>query len=74
MVTVAATVLIEACVDDLTTVHAAIRGGADRLELCDNLADGGTTPSHGFVAQLFEQMAIPAFPMVRLRGGSFVYS
>jgi copper homeostasis protein len=37
-------VLIEACIDSVASALAAERGGAGRLELCDNLFDGGTTP------------------------------
>jgi copper homeostasis protein len=64
---------IEACIDDLVSARHAIQGGADRLELCDNLSDGGTTPSHGIVAHLLEHATVPVFPIVRLRGGSFRY-
>ncbi len=66
-------VLIEACVDSLASALAATRGGADRLELCDNLADAGTTPSHGVFVLALEQAGVPVFPMVRPRGGGFVY-
>lgn len=66
--------LIEACIDDLLSARNAVAGGADRLELCDNLSDGGTTPSHGIVAHLLEHATVPVFPIVRLRGGSFRYA
>jgi copper homeostasis protein len=66
-------VLIEACIDDPTSARNAIAGGADRLELCDNLADGGTTPSHGMLAHLLETSSIPVYPIIRPRGGGFVY-
>ena len=65
--------LIEACVDTTQSAIAAQNGGADRIELCDNLADGGTTPSHGMTAMCLEHLTIPVFPIVRPRGGSFVY-
>ncbi len=65
--------LIEACIDDLLSARNAIAGGADRLELCDNLADGGTTPSHGMVSTLLAGTTIPIFPILRVRGGGFRY-
>lgn len=66
--------LIEACIDDLVSARNAAAGGAHRLELCDNLADGGTTPSHGITAHLLERSSIPVFPIVRCRGGGFHYA
>lgn len=66
--------LIECCVDDLDSALIAQQGGVDRLELCDNLGDGGTTPSHGILSFLLDTLDIPVFPIVRVRGGSFVYS
>jgi copper homeostasis protein len=65
--------VIEACVDTLQSALNAERGGADRVELCDNLADAGTTPSHGTLRLALEQLTIPVFPMIRPRGGGFVY-
>jgi copper homeostasis protein len=66
-------VLIEACVDTVQSAINAQLGGADRVELCDNLADAGTTPSHGTIVSALEALDIPVFPIIRLRGGSFVY-
>jgi copper homeostasis protein len=68
------TVLIEAAVESLDDALAAVDGGADRLELCANLADGGTTPSEDLIAEVVERVDIPVFVMIRPRGGSFVYS
>lgn len=65
--------LIEACVDTVQSAINAQLGGADRVELCDNLADAGTTPSHGAIVSALEALDIPVFPIIRLRGGSFVY-
>jgi copper homeostasis protein len=67
-------ILVEAAVESLDDALAAVEGGADRLELCANLADGGTTPSEDLIAEVVEQVAIPVFVMIRPRGGSFVYS
>ncbi len=66
--------VIEACVDTLQSAHAAQSGGAGRIELCADLADGGTTPSHGIIATVTEQLEIPVVVLVRPRGGGFVYS
>src|SRR5579859_2777889 len=67
-------VLVEACVDSVASAVAAEAGGANRLELCDNLADGGTTPSAGMIAAVKARVAIPVFVIVRPRGGGFVYT
>lgn len=67
-------VLVEACVDSVASAIAAERGGAGRLELCDNLFDGGTTPSAGMIDAVKEHVRIPVFVIVRPRGGGFVYS
>lgn len=67
-------VLVEACVDSVESALAAERGGAGRLELCDALSDGGTTPSAGMIAACREHVSIPLFVIIRPRGGGFVYS
>lgn len=68
------TVLVEACVDSVASALAAERGGAARLELCDNLFDGGTTPSAGMISAVKAAVRIPVFVIVRPRGGGFVYT
>jgi len=67
-------VLIEACVDTLESALAAQAGGANRVELGDNLVEGGTTPSAGMIALCCERLNIPVFVMIRPRGGDFHYS
>lgn len=67
-------VLVEACVDSVASALAAERGGAARLELCDNLFDGGTTPSAGMIAAVKAAVRIPVFVIVRPRGGGFEYT
>ena len=52
----------------------ASNAGADRLEICDNLHEGGTTPSYGTIKFLKEQIPTPLFVMVRPKGGDFLYS
>jgi copper homeostasis protein len=69
-----APIVIEACVDSVASSLAAERGGARRLELCDALFDGGTTPSAGMIAACKATVSIPVFVMIRPRGGGFVYS
>lgn len=50
-----------------------MHAGAGRIELCSSPADGGVTPSHGLVSYSLQHISIPVFPMVRPRGGNFVY-
>lgn len=66
--------LFEACVDSLHSALEAQRGGAGRLELCADLALGGTTPSYGLMKQVKEQVQVPVHVLIRPRAGHFVYS
>lgn len=67
--------LVEICVDDLDGAVVADRCGVDRIELCANLAEGGTTPSIGtVVAVLHSVQNVSVQVIVRPRGGDFVYS
>jgi copper homeostasis protein len=52
----------------------AQNAGAHRVELCENPADGGTTPSYGNLVVARKQLYIPVFPIIRPRAGDFVYS
>jgi copper homeostasis protein len=59
------------------TIEAALKaqeGGADRIELCDNPAEGGTTPTMGMVDVIRKNLTIDVFAMLRPRGGDFCYS
>jgi copper homeostasis protein len=67
-------VLVEGCVDSVESALAAQRGGAMRLELCDNLAVGGTTPSVALFEAVRARVRIPIAMMIRPRGGSFVHT
>lgn len=64
----------EVCVESFSEALAAEKRGADRIELCDNLYLGGTTPSYGTIKMAMEKLSIPAFPIIRPRGGNFYYS
>jgi len=69
--------LLEFCAENFTNVPAAIQEGARRIELCDNLAEGGTTPSYSVIEQTVNyanQHEASVMTMVRPRGGNFVYS
>jgi len=67
-------VLVEACVESLDESLVAERAGANRLELCDNLAVGGTTPSPQLIDAVRAAVKIPVMVMIRPRGGSFVHT
>jgi len=66
--------LVEAAVETLDSALAAERAGADRIELCENLSDGGTTPGAGLIAEVTERTRLPVFVLIRPRAGDFVYS
>ncbi len=67
-------VRIEACVNSVESALAAQQGGADGVELCENLFDGGTTPSAGSIEAALERLDIDLNVMIRPRGGDFHYS
>lgn len=64
----------EACVESLIDAIEAEKRGADRIELCDNLSQGGTTPSYGTIKLALSILKIPVFPIIRPRGGDFYYT
>lgn len=59
---------------NLQSCIVAQTAGAHRIELCDNPEDGGTTPSYGFIKAAREKLQIALFPIIRPRGGDFLYS
>lgn len=69
----ALSVLVEACVDSVDAARVAERAGAGRLELCENLGVGGTTPSPKLLRAVRAAVRIPISVMVRPRGGSYTH-
>ena len=66
--------LVEAAVETLDSALVAERAGADRIELCENLSDGGTTPGTRLIGTVAERTRLPVFVLIRPRAGDFVYS
>jgi copper homeostasis protein len=66
--------LVEAALETLDSALAAERAGAGRIELCNNLSDGGTTPSAEVVTAIAARARLPVFVLIRPRAGDFVYS
>ena len=66
--------VLEIAVFNIESALLAASSGADRLELCENPLEGGTTPSYGFLKHIVGQISIPVFPIIRPRGGDFLYS
>ena len=65
--------LLEVCVDSLRSAIAAERGGAMRLELCQDLAVGGTTPSEDLFNIIREQVNLPIRVLIRPHAWDFCY-
>lgn len=67
----------EFCAENYTSIPLAIANGANRIELCDNLAVGGTTPSTGVIEEVLSyanEKSVPVMTIIRPRGGDFVYN
>ncbi len=67
-------VAVEIVVYNIESAMNAQKGGADRIELCDNPAEGGTTPSFGVMEIVRQAVSMDVYAMIRPRGGDFVYS
>lgn len=65
--------VLEVCAYNIQSCIIAGRAGASRIELCVNPMEGGVTPSIGMIEYVAEHVPIPAFTMVRPRGGSYLY-
>jgi copper homeostasis protein len=66
--------ILEACVNSAFSAAEAERGGASRVELCENMAVGGTTPSMGTIREARRLLSIDLYVMIRPRGSDFGYS
>ena len=65
---------LEVIAFNIESCRLALSGKAHRIELCDNQADGGTTPSYGFIKSARNFSDIELYPIIRPRGGDFLYS
>lgn len=64
----------EICANSVASCIAAQEGGADRVELCAGIPEGGTTPSYGMMVKARESISIGLHVIIRPRGGDFLYS
>lgn len=64
----------EVCVETVDDAIRAEQAGADRIELCADLAVGGTTPSAGLIRSVVEEVAVPVMVMIRPRPGDFCFT
>jgi copper homeostasis protein len=65
---------IEIAANNYNSAYSAWQGGAHRVELVNNLSEGGTTPSAGTLAECIENIPIDCYPIIRPRGGDFLYN
>lgn len=66
--------IIEIATTDLETTRSAVEGGADRIELCAALSEGGTTPPFGIIRQCRDLFSVALYPIIRPRAGDFLYT
>ncbi len=66
--------IFEACTGCYKEAVKASNNGANRIELCDNLSEGGTTPSYGTIKKTIENIDLPINVIIRPRGGNFTYN
>lgn len=65
---------LEIATSDFESTRNAVVGGADRIELCANLGEGGTTQSYGVIKKCRESFDVKIYPIIRVRGGDFFYT
>ena len=65
--------LLEIAANSVASAMAAEEGGADRIELCASLGEGGLTPSYATIALVRQQLRIPVYVLIRPRAGDFLY-
>jgi copper homeostasis protein len=65
---------LEICVDSVQSAREAQNAGADRVELCANLSEGGTTPAYGIISMTRDNLRIGLHVLIRPRAGDFLYS
>ena len=66
--------IIEVCTNSYESALNAQKAGADRIELCSELAVGGITPSHGLIQKVIEDLSININVLIRPRSGDFTFS
>lgn len=67
-------ITLEICADSIASALAAAQGGADRIELCSNLLQGGITPSAGYIEVARRRIDQDLYVLIRPRAGDFLYS
>jgi copper homeostasis protein len=67
-------IILEVAVFSVEAALTALKAGADRIEFCENPTEGGTTPSYGSLKTLIGLTDKPVFPIIRPRGGDFLYT
>jgi copper homeostasis protein len=67
-------IIFELCAESIQACLAAREGGADRIELCTALSEGGLTPSHGLTREAVLRSGLPVHVLLRPRGGNFLYT
>jgi copper homeostasis protein len=67
-------ITLEVCSFSFESCINAERGGGNRIELCSNPMEGGTTPSYGLIKKVREKTNLKLYPLIRPRGGDFYYS
>lgn len=67
-------IVFELCAESIDACLAAREGGANRIELCSALSEGGVTPSHGLIQEAVRRSELPVHLLLRPRGGDFIYT